>query len=268
MFIWKNKGDFKYLEIDSFSKKGINAFFTSRKGGVSDGVFNSLNLGLHTSDKKNKVIMNRKILAKNLNIEFASLTSAKQVHSNNIYIVKDGDRGKGRLEYENSIENTDALITTSKDITLFSYYADCVPLYFYDLENKIIGLAHSGWKGTLKKISLKVLEKLKERFATDLNNCLVAIGPSISKEYYEVDERIINKFEEEFDYLDEFIVHKGKDRYLLDLPGLNKSMLIKAGILSKNIDLSNICTFSDKENFYSYRRDKGKTGRMASIITF
>ena len=268
MFIWKNKGEFKYLEIDSFSKMGIKAFFTSRQGGVSEGVFNSLNLGLHTSDNNNKVIMNRKILAKNLNIDFASLTSAKQVHGNNVYIVKDKEKGKGSLEYKNSIENTDALLTKSKDITLFSYYADCVPLYFYDLENEIIGLAHAGWKGTLKKISLKVLEKLKNNFASNLNNCLVAIGPSISKEYYEVDERIINKFEEEFDYLDEFIVYKGKDRYLLDLPGLNKIMLIKAGILIKNIDLSNICTFSESDNFYSYRRDKGKTGRMASIITF
>ncbi|MGM0436869.1 MAG: peptidoglycan editing factor PgeF [Bacillota bacterium] len=268
MFKWKSIDNFKYLEINSFKDNGCNAYFTSKKGGVSKGVYKSLNLGLHTEDDKENVLKNRKITAKNLNLKFSSLTSAEQIHGNEIHIVNENDKGKGRKNYNNAIKNTDALITKADDITLFSYYADCVPLYFYDKENKLIGLAHSGWKGTLKKIAVKVIRKMKIEFNSENENCLIAIGPAISKDYYEVDKKIINKFKNEFSYIDEVTVYKGKGRYLLDLPKLNKIMLIKEGIMAENITESKMCTYSDKENFYSYRRDQGKTGRMASIITF
>ena len=267
MFKWINNKKFKYLEINSFKNRGCNAYFTSRNGGVSKGKYKSLNLGLHTEDNKENVLKNRKITTNNLNIKFASLTSAEQTHSDNIHIVNEKDRGKGSLNYNKAIKNTDALITGIEDITLLSYFADCVPLYFFDQKNKVIGLAHSGWKGTLKKIGIKVLNKMNTEFNTQKKDCLIAIGPAISKNYYEVDDKIINEFKKKFSYITEVLVYKGKGRYLLDLPTLNKIMFIKEGVIAENIIESKLCTFSDEDNFYSYRRDQGKTGRMAGIIT-
>ena len=267
MFKWKKINKFKYLEIKSFKENGCNAYFTSRKGGVSKGNYDSLNLGLHTKDKNSNVIKNRKIVANNLNINFSSITTASQVHGNNVHIVSKSERGKGSCNYNNSIKNSDALITNLKNITLFSYYADCVPLYFFDKRRKVIGLAHSGWKGTIKKIAVKVLHKMKAKFNSQLDDCLIGIGPAISGNYYEIDNKIAQKFKNEFSYTDQFLVVKNNNKYLLDLPKLNKIILINEGIKAKNIYESQICTFSDKENFYSYRRDQGKTGRMASIIT-
>lgn len=267
MFKWKNKNDFKYLEIEKFRKNGCNAYFTSRNGGISKGSYKSLNLGLHTNDRKESVIKNRKITAKNLNLNLSSFTSAEQIHGDRVYVVEKKDRGKGSINYSNSIKKTDAIITNANDITLFSYYADCVPLYFYDKENRIIGLAHSGWKGTLKRIGLKVLKKMKDEFDSKISDCLVAIGPAISRDFYEVDNKLVNKFRNNFSNINDYLIYKGKNSYLLDLPGIVKMMFLKAGIKSENIIESNMCTYSNKENFYSYRRDKGVTGRMASIIT-
>jgi len=267
MFKWKKKNNFRYLEIKNFSEKGCKAYFTSRNGGISKGSYKSLNLGLHTNDRKEAVIKNRKITANKLNLNFSSFTSAEQVHGNRVYIVEKGDKGKGSINYSNSIKKTDALITNANDITLFSYYADCVPLYFYDKENRIIGLAHSGWKGTLKKIGSKVLEKMKVEFNSKMSDCLVAIGPAISKDFYEIDHNLASKFKNNFSNINNYLVYKGKNSYLLDLPGIIKMMFLKKGIKNENIIESKMCTYSNEEHFYSYRRDKGVTGRMASIIT-
>ncbi|MGM0409935.1 MAG: peptidoglycan editing factor PgeF [Bacillota bacterium] len=267
MFKWNNLGDFKCLKITEFEKEGAKAFFTTKNKGVSKGKYKSLNLGLHTEDKSINVIKNRKIVAKKLNLNFSSFTTAEQIHGNNVYIVKESDRGKGSLNYNNSIKNTDALITNSSNIVLFSYYADCVPLYFFDPKNKVIALAHAGWKGTLNKIALNVLKKMRLNFSTDIAKCIVAIGPAISKNHYEVDKNLINKFDKEFKNISQFFVHKFKDKYLLDLKSLNENILLNNGIYKENLIKSKLCTYENEENFYSYRRDNGKTGRMASIIS-
>lgn len=268
MFKWKNEGAFEYLEIDGFKRNGCSAYFTSRKGGVSKGDYKSLNLGLHTNDSREKVIKNRKITAEKLGLDFSSFTSAEQVHGDRVYIVEKNEIGKGRISYENSIKKTDALITDINGITLFSYYADCVPLYFFDKENRVIGLAHSGWKGTLKRIGYKVIKKMETEFNSNISDCLVAIGPAISKEFYEVDNKLANKFKNEFtDEIKNYLIKKDRNSYFLDLPGLIKNMFFKIGIKKDNIFESKMCTYSNKEKFYSYRRDKGATGRMASIIT-
>lgn len=267
MFVWKSRDDFKYLEIESFATKGSRAYFTSRNGGVSNGHFSSLNQGLHTDDKKEAVIKNRKITAEKLNLDLASFTAAEQVHGNKVHIIQKDDRGRGSRDYLNSISGIDGLITDREDITLFSYYADCVPIYFFDPVKKVIGLAHSGWKGTVKEVAVQVLNKMKDHFQVDLKDCLIGIGPSISRDYYEVDSKVIDKFVSSFSFYKDYVVYKGKGHYLLDLPALNKRIIVSRGIVADNISMSRLCTYQKENDFYSYRRDKGKTGRMASIIT-
>lgn len=268
MFSWVRDKELVYLQIEEFFGFDIKAYFTSRIGGVSTGKYDSLNLGLHTADHKESVLKNRKLLAESIGIEPDNFTAAEQIHGDNIYNVDSRDRGSGALDYQNSIAGVDALITDKAGIPLISFYADCVPLYFVEPEKKIIALAHAGWKGTVKEIGKKTISAMKDKYDIKPGDIWVAIGPSISRDFYQVDDNVVERFKEHFPDFREFIVDKGKGQYLLDLWQANISSMKRAGIEDKHIILSNYCTFSNEEYFYSYRRDNKKTGRMASIIYF
>lgn len=267
MFVWRKDKQVKYLEISEFKKHGIKAIFTSRLGGVSTGNYSSLNLGLHTRDKKSNVIVNRKIIAQTLGLNYRDFVAGEQVHGNRIKVVKDDDKGRGALNYEDSISGVDGLITDTNNLPLISFYADCVPLLLADIKNKVIGLAHAGWKGTYLKIGVEAIKKMQKYFNTRPEDCLIGIGPSISRENYEVDNRVINKFKESFSYWKDLVTYKGKGHYLLDLWTANKQALVEIGVPDSQIIISNYCTYKDNDYFYSYRKEGGKTGRMASIIT-
>ncbi len=268
MFSWVQDKELCYLEISQFLDFGIKAYFTSRLGGVSTGSFNTLNLGLHTSDKHYNVKKNRKRIARSLGINPESFVAAEQIHDNKIYLVNERDKGSGALHYRDSISGMDALITNTRGLPLISFYADCVPLYFVEPQKKVIALAHAGWQGTLKKIGEKTVSVMEKEFNVNSKDIWVAIGPSISRDFYEVNDIVIKKFKKEFKNYKEFVVDKGKNSYLLDLWCANINSLKEAGINDKHIILSNYCTYRDNKYFYSYRREKGKTGRMASIIFF
>ncbi len=266
MFKWEKLSEIEYLKITDFTEHKITAIFTSRKGGISSGPYNSLNLGFHTDDSNDNILKNRKILAETLNIDYKKMTSAEQVHSNKIHIVKKEDTGKGALDYSSVINNVDGLITDIPDLPLVSFYADCVPLFFLDTENKVIGLAHAGWKGTVQKIGPRCVQKMKKEFNTSPEHLLVAIGPAISQKYFEVDEDVFLKFKSVFTDHEKFINKKNRFKYSIDLSLCNKLSLIKAEVPENNIICSNYCTYDNQEYFYSYRRDNGVTGRMVSII--
>jgi hypothetical protein len=267
MFKWIKHDSLRLLSINRFKEFGVKAYFTSKKGGISEEDYVSLNLGLHTSDDNDNVLFNRKLVCEAVGIDNKSLVIGEQVHGNNVYVVTEKDRGKGALEYANSIKGVDALITNVKDLPLFSFYADCTPLFFLDPVHKIVGLAHAGWKGTVKKTAVKTLEKMIDRFNIQPEDCIVGIGPTISQNNYEVDENVVNKIMNSFGFYSEVIEENENKKYHLDLPKTNYMMLEKAGVLSENIIDSSMCTFDLQEYFYSYRRDDGKTGRMASIIS-
>lgn len=266
MFSWVEDSSLKYLKVNSFSEYGIKAYFTSRLGGVSSGIYNSLNLGFHAGDGKLNVIKNRQLIADSIGVFPASFVAAEQVHGDKVYIVNKDNIGAGALKYQNSLSGIDAIITEEKGIPLLLLYADCVPLFFVDPIKRIVALAHAGWKGTVKKIAKKIILLMKEKYGVKAKNILVAIGPSISKDFYEVDDIVIKQFRKSFDNPEDFIVDKGKGHYLLDLWQANIDTLKEVGIIEEHVTLSNYCTFRNNQYFYSYRKEKGKTGRMASII--
>lgn len=266
MFSWVENNGVRYLKIDEFSELGVNAYFTSRIGGVSEGSYSSLNLALHTKDKKENVLINRMIIAEVLGINANDFVVAEQVHGNKVYIVNEIDKGAGARNHKNSISGVDAMITADKGIPLLSFYADCVPLFFYAADKKIIALAHAGWKGSINKIAQKTIIKMKERYDIDYNKLRVAIGPSISRDYYQVNDYVVDKLKVGFNNWREFIIDRGKGQYLLDLWQLNISLIEELCVPSRQIILSNYCSYKDNEYFYSYRKEKSKTGRMASII--
>ena len=239
--------------------------FTTRLGGISESPFQSFNLGLHVPDNEQDIIENRKLLAKRLGIPIENWVSGEQVHATNIAITGDTDKGKGALSYSESLPNIDGLITNQKGVLCTAFYADCVPLFFFDPDSGYIGIAHAGWKGTVDRIGAKMIEKL-EKVGANIQTLKVAIGPCISKSAYQVDDHVIKNLTAK--QRDHTTKKQANNHYLLDLKKLNVEILLQSGILRHNIEITNYCTFRDKEMFFSHRRDHGKTGRMLGFIGF
>ncbi|ALX47394.1 peptidoglycan editing factor PgeF [Lentibacillus amyloliquefaciens] len=239
--------------------------FSTRNGGYSELPFDTLNLGLHVPDARENVIANRQKLADTTCFPLESWVLGEQTHQTNIHIVSSDDKGKGSMSYDTSLKNIDGLVTDKKGILCTSFFADCVPLFFFDPSTGYIGIAHAGWKGTVNRIGGKMIEALQTAGA-DPNNILVTIGPSISSAHYEVDERVVSQIPSEL--VEKSVVSKDDNHFLLDLKQLNKEILLQYGILSHNIDITNYCTFRDESLFFSHRRDQGKTGRMLGYIGY
>jgi polyphenol oxidase len=251
----------KWMDIDSDLKVG----FTSRNGGTSRGYFSTNNFGLHVSDNYDNVIGNRNKLAKTLNISLNQWVSGEQVHHNSIHIVELTDVGRGARSIESSLKGIDGLITRENTILCTAFFADCVPLFFFDPVTKYIGIAHAGWKGTVGRIAEEMTNKFLE-LGCNKKDVLVTIGPCISSEYYEVDEYVKNHIPQE---LAEIVLSPNSNgHYLLDLKQLNVEILVQSGIFRSNIDITNYCTFRDENLFFSHRRDNGKTGRMLGFIGY
>jgi len=242
----------------------LSAGFSSRIGGVSEDHYNSLNCALHVMDRPEHVIENRQRLAAAAGFSFDAWTCAEQVHEADVAVVTRPERGSGKDRRETALAGKDALITNDPNTMLVSFYADCVPLYYFDPENRAVGLAHAGWKGTSKAIAARTVEALHAAFGSDPARIYAAIGPSIGPCCYEVDERVISAMREA--HIDEGWIQQPNGRYMIDLKEINRQILIKAGILASHIELSTWCTSCAALSFYSHRRDQGRTGRMASWI--
>lgn len=245
----------------------VNAF-TTRTGGVSRTPFDNLNLAYNVGDKESRVAENRKIILDALSIDYRTVVTAQQVHKDKISLLKKEDKGRGAFKYSERIAETDALITDIPGITLLMFYADCVPIFILDPVKKAIALVHSGRKGTELEITLKTLTRMVKIFETNPHSCLAAIFPSIGSCCYSIKEE--NKIDDywlnEDKYNGEPISLQNRSGRSLDLKKANHLQLIKAGLQEKNIFVNEICTADYPELFFSYRRDKGNTGRMAAVF--
>lgn len=189
------------------------------------------------------------------------LISGVQTHSNNVIVLKKEDK----IE-KISFEDTDGLITNNENICLYTKHADCLSIYFYDKINKVIGICHSGWKGSFNEISLNMIKRFKEEFNTKEENLVVAIGIGISCKNYEVSEEFRKDFIEKFgiDIVEKSFEIKNKKVYF-DNTIFNYLLLIKNGINKGNLYFSNECTY-DNKNLHSFRRDKELSGRNLAYI--
>ena len=268
-FELKKLGQIKYFNCRELDNTNLvmNAF-TTRFGGVSESPFNNLNLAYNIGDKESNVAENRKVILDVLNIDYRNTVSAQQVHKDRIALVRKEDKSKGAFMYSNGIAQTDALITDIPGIPLLMCYADCVPIFILDPLKKVIALIHSGRKGTELELTLKTLFKMKKIFETNPHSCLAAIFPSIGPCCYTIKEqnKINDYWLNEDKYNGEPIFLQSKRGRSLDLKKANHLQLIKAGLQEKNIFINEICTADHPELFFSYRRDKGNTGRMAAIF--
>ena len=232
--------------------------FFKRTGGVSINEFSSLNCKYDSFDSLSKINENRKLVSNIMGVKTSNLITLKQIHSSNVINIKE------RIEPE-EIEG-DSMVTSKEGICLGILTADCAPILFGDFEKKIIGAAHAGWRGLYSGIVENTLENMIQLGATIKNIC-VAIGPCIQKSNYEVGIEFYEKFIDKEKTYKKFFL-KENNKIWFDLPGSISFRLHLLGI--KNIQSLNKCTFSEKRNYFSFRRNQknklGDCGRMISTI--
>ncbi|HEX3031873.1 MAG TPA: peptidoglycan editing factor PgeF [Bacillota bacterium] len=262
-----DKAGFQYLEIPSFAATGlVRHGFSTRHGGVSGEPFSSLNLALHVGDNPEAVRQNRQSLSSALGINASHWVTAQQVHGARVAVVTGSDQGRGAVDYPDALPDTDALITRERGVPLATFYADCVPVFFLDPVTPAIGLAHAGWKGTVYRIPTETLKGMGRYFGTRPEDCLVGIGPSIGPCCFEVDEQVVIQFQAAFDFWPQVITAAGEGKWLVDLWQVNLRALMEAGVPAENITVAGECTRCHPETYFSFRAEKGQTGRMGGVI--
>jgi YfiH family protein len=251
----------KLLEFELLhGRPEIGNFISTRRGGVSKGNFQSLNLSLKSGDLLEYVIQNRSILAKEIGLQPDHLLFPDQCHTNRVKIVSKEDSHRDLAE-------TDALVTDQAGIGLCILAADCVPVLLFDPVRKVVAAMHAGWKGTVRQIVTTTIGQMKNSFGSDPCNILAGIGPAISQKKYEVGDEVTAQFRTLFNDHPEIIWRNpqtGSDH--LDLQEANRILLLESGISTKNIEVMRICTWSNPDLFFSARRDGFNCGRFATGI--
>ncbi|MGN1401747.1 MAG: peptidoglycan editing factor PgeF [Bacillus sp. (in: firmicutes)] len=238
--------------------------FTTKNGGISKGEFSTLNTGFHVHDIEQDVVANRCKIADEIGMPVDNWTGAEQTHRDRIIEVTAEHKGMGARDYHSALKDTDGLFTKETGILLTLCYADCVPVYFFAPKHHYVGIVHAGWKGTVLEIAGTMVDRWAEK-GIEPKDIYAVIGPSICQKCYVVDDKVI-------EHVDKIVTDEGEKPYNLSRPGqyyldlrqLNNDILRRRGV--GHVDVTSYCTSCHHREFFSHRRDHGKTGRLMSFI--
>ncbi len=246
--------------------------FSTRLGGVSSPPYDEMNLGFGRGDSRENVENNYRLLAEALKIKAEDMVLSSQVHLTRIREVGLDNRGEG-IFMPRSDKDYDGMMTDIRGVFLVTFYADCVPLFFYDRKLEVTALSHAGWKGSLNNMTGKTIEALAGTYGSRPEDILMGIGPSIASCCYEVGEEVASRFEVlPREIIDGNINLKPalKDPSLiksfLNLQDMNKRMAIRAGIPQENIEIAGICTSCNQEKFFSHRVHGDARGSLVALM--
>ena len=265
----KEKNHVPYIQFKNLSATGIVKHgFSTRKGGVSTGIFSSMNLNFKRGDDPDAVLENYRRMAAALNMRVEDMVLSDQTHTTNVRVITEEDRGKGILKPQD-YSDVDGMITNVPGIVLVTSYADCVPLYFVDPVRKAIGLSHSGWKGTVGHIGQKTVWKMHEVYGSEPKDIVAAIGPSICQSCYEVSDDVAETFRANFtaDEAADILLDKGNGKYQLDLWKANWYVLTDAGILPEHLSVTDLCTACHPDLLWSHRKTNGQRGGLSAFLS-
>ncbi len=257
-----------WIEFPLLTRTGLvkNAFST-RIGGVSQGIFQSMNLSFKQKDDPACVMENYRLFSESAGLDIHSMVLSDQTHTTNIRRVTEADRGKG-IDQPVDYHDVDGLITDVHGLCLVTSFADCVPLYFVDPVHEAIGMSHSGWRGTVGKMGEKTVLAMREAFGTDPADLICAVGPSICQKCYEVSEDVAEAFYQCFkkEQADVILFSKGGGKYQLDLWKANAFILMNAGVQAEHIAVTDICTSCCDRLLWSHRKTGGRRGGGAAFL--
>ena len=251
-------GKLEYLTAQNIA---VSHCFTTRRGGVSSGIFDSLNIALHGGDSEENVAKNLEILSKAIGFDLNKLVLTRQIHSDIVRVVTDADHiGIDHHAYP----NCDALVTNTPGTALMVYTADCTPILLHDPVTGAVGAAHAGWRGTAANIAGKTVQAMVDAFGCKPENICAAIGPNIGQCCFETDSEVPEAMIEALGRSAVIHIRHKKNKYYVNLKAINAQFLKDAGV--KNIEISEECTMCQHDRFWSHRYTKGKRGSQGAII--
>ena len=245
---------------------------TYRYGGVSEGSFDSFNMGLHVGDTPEAVGENRKRLAQVLGVAPNHLTCGEQVHGVGVTRVTQEIVGRGAFSWDDSIPDSDAIHTNLVNVPLLLLVADCVPVLIYDAVHHAVAVVHAGWRGAIAHIVERTMDSMHDAYGTLPSDCYLFIGPSIGADSFEVSEEIGEQFRQDMRALglsqvDQVVRYIQRDGQITATPHVDLKGYIAACVVQKGVPLEQVSVSSTDtmitDGCYSYRRDQGRTGRMA-----
>lgn len=256
----KQKDGIEFFEFNCFSKYSDKLVhcITTKIGAIGNPSVKHSEASEHTRE-------NFKLLCDTIGINYINLVFANQVHGDVIRMVSQENRGEGVIRPRTE-EGCDALMTAMPDTALVAFFADCVPILFYDPEKNAIASAHAGWRGTVKKIAAKTAKKMISQSGCKPENIIACIGPSIGECCFEVDLPVKKEFENAFGCDGKIIKPLDIGKFKVNLWQANIVQLLEAGLKQENIHCADICTSCNNDIFYSYRAEGGKTGRNYSVM--
>lgn len=262
----------QYLSFPAIEKTGIVTHaFSTRIGGVSKGIWSSMNLSFTRGDDPKDAYENFHRYAVLFGVPDERLVLPYQNHTVNVRVVTEEDGGKG-FTRERDYTDVDGLITNVPGLVLTVFAADCVPLLFVDPVHKAIGASHSGWRGTVKRMGKATIEKMKETYGSDPKDIICAIGPSICRNCYEISEDVASEFKKAFPghedeiLTDDGLNEAGEHKFHLDLWNANRIVLLDAGVPAENLSMTDLCTNCNPELLFSHRFTKGQRGNNGAFI--
>ncbi|OGL60517.1 MAG: hypothetical protein A3J27_06350 [Candidatus Tectomicrobia bacterium RIFCSPLOWO2_12_FULL_69_37] len=242
------------LEALPFIRHG----FSTRRGGVSEGPYHSLNLGQAAGEEPDRVRENRRRFFEAVGMAPARLAEVHQVHGAGVVAADDVPEGE-RV-------SADAVVTVEPGVVVAVQTADCLPVLIADSKRRAVAAVHAGRKGIAAGVLAAAVRQMGERFGSRPGDLFAGLGPAISGLCYEVGEECLPPFRMRYRDWRDFTVPLGRGKWLLDLPEASRRQLAAAGVPAGQIGLPGPCTFSESARFFSYRRDGAPTGRLWAVI--
>jgi purine-nucleoside/S-methyl-5'-thioadenosine phosphorylase / adenosine deaminase len=249
----------------AFEGLAVEAFVTGRGGGVSVGAYESLNLSFAVGDDPGAVLENRRRVAAAVGANLGEFVFTRQMHGAGVRVVTADDRGSGAFVLDESVPEADALVTADPSVVLAILAADCVPIVLYDPVAHVLGCVHSGWRGTVARVSEAALAAMSSLGATQ-ENVVAGVGPAISPERYQVGADVADAVERGLGAAAaEVIRPDGTGKWLLDLWAANRIVLREAGLADEHINVAAIPTGAAGNNLFFSDREVRPCGRLTLV---
>ncbi|MDD5466006.1 MAG: peptidoglycan editing factor PgeF [Candidatus Omnitrophica bacterium] len=237
-----------YNPLQKFGLNSVTAAFSRKQDG---------NMSLCYGDVPGSPENRKKFLAA-IGIDYRDLICAKQVHGKNIEYVTEENKGRGALDYDSSFTDTDGFVTDKKGLPIAILTADCLSVFIYDPLRPAVAILHAGWRGTEKNICAEGIRVMRERFGSRPQSLLAGFGPSIRSCCFEVEKDFKSNFP--------FGLIERSGRIFMDIALINRRQLAGCGVKEENIFDPKVCTFSDNDNYFSFRKEAKNAGRLISVI--
>lgn len=257
---FQQAGGLRYYTFEQLNKAGVKHAVFNRQGGVSLAPYDSLNVGSTVGDELAHVRQNLQRAFAAVGLKPESMFDSWLVHGSDVQVA----RAPRPADWVRP-PKADIIITDQPEVTLFMRYADCVPIVLYDPHRRAVALAHAGWRGTVERVPAVAVAALSQHYGSRPQDLLAAIGPAISAERYEVGEEVVQQVQAAFGEEASGLLPAYGESSHFDLVAANRLVLQQAGV--QNIEMADLCTAGNPQDWFSHRGSGGRTGRFGALIT-